>query len=116
MQGGINDTKVFLPLDDQRINGNAMHLIKINLIDIFTDDLNQVLIALELDVLHLYLVHLIDNGCVMRSQHLCTVFPIGLVTVVLARIVAGSDIDTALATQWRIAKDTSGVGLKSSNR
>ena len=35
----------------------------------------------------------------MRGQHLCAIIPIGLVAVVLARVVAGGDVDAALATQ-----------------
>ena len=76
-----------------------MNLVQIYLVYIFTDNLNQIFVAFELNVLNGYLVYFIDNGCVVRSKYLCTVIPISLVAVVFFRVVACSQVDTALATE-----------------
>ena len=95
----INDAEVFLTLDYFRVDRKGMNLVQIYLVYIFTDNLNQIFVAFELDILNGYLVYFIDNGCVVRSKYLCTVIPISLVAVVFFRVVACSQIDTALATE-----------------
>ena len=76
-----------------------MYLLQVCFVHILADNLDKFLIAVEFDVGHLHLVHLIDNSGIVRSQHLCTVVPISLIAVILTWIVASRDIDTALATQ-----------------
>ena len=78
----INDAEVFLTLDYFRVDRKGMNLVQIYLVYIFTDNLNQIFVAFELDILNGYLVYFIDNGCVVRSKYLCTVIPISLVAVV----------------------------------
>ena len=76
-----------------------MNHVQINLIHFLADNLNQVLVAVELDVGHRHLVHLFDNGSIVRSEHLRTVIPISLVAVVFSGVVAGCNVDTALAAE-----------------
>ena len=100
----IDNLHVFVTGDSCRINRNSFHHIQINLIDVFTDNLNQILVAIELDVGHSHLVHLINDTFIVRSQYLCTIIPISLVTIVFSRIMRGSNIDTALATEMTDSK------------
>ena len=106
VQGSIDNLEVFLTLDDLRINRNALNQVEINLIDIFANDLDKVFVTLELHILNTHLVDFVDDACVMRCKHLCTIFPISLVSVVLLGIVAGSDIHTTLASQMTDCKRT----------
>jgi len=76
-----------------------MNHVQINLIHFLANNLNQVLVAVELDVVHSHLVHLFDNGSIVRSEHLRTVIPISLVAVVFSGVVAGCNVDTALAAE-----------------
>ena len=99
MKRRINDTEVFLTFNHFRVDGKGVDFIQIYLVDVFADNLNQILVALELDVLNSYFVHFIDNGSVVRSKYLRTVIPIGFVTVVFFRGVACGQVDTALATE-----------------
>ena len=99
MKRRINDTEVFLTFNHFRIDGKGVDFIQIYLVDVFADNLNQTLVALELDVLNSYFVHFIDNGSVVRRKYLRTVIPIGFIAVVFFRVVACGQIDTALATE-----------------
>ena len=65
----VNDAEVFLTLDYFRVDRKGMNLSRIYLVYIFTDNLNQIFVALELDVLNGNLVYFIDNGCVVRSKY-----------------------------------------------
>ena len=99
MKRSIHNAEVFLATDDFGVDGDGMNHVQINLIHFLADNLNQVLVAVELDVVHRHLVHLVDNGRVVRSEHLRTVIPISLVAIVFSGVVAGCDVDTALATE-----------------
>ena len=99
MKRSIHNAEVFLATDDFRVDGDGVNHVQINLIHFLTDNLNQVLVAVELDVVHSHLVHLVDDGCIVRSEHLRTVIPISLVAVVFSGIMAGGDVDTALAAE-----------------
>ena len=104
MERSIDDAKVFLTLNHFRINGKGMDFIQIHLVYVLTDNLNQIFVAFELDVLNSHFVYLINNGCIVRGKHLRTIIPIGLVTVVFFRVMACSQVDTALAAQMTDSK------------
>ena len=76
-----------------------MHLFEIDVINLFADDFNQFGLALETDIGHAHLVHLVDDTLVVGREHLCAVVPIGLVTVVFLRVVAGCEDNAALAAE-----------------
>ena len=99
MKRSIHNAEVFLATDDFGVDRDGVNHVQINLIHFLADNLNQVLVAVELDVGHRHLVHLFDNGSIVRSKHLRTVIPISLVAVVFSGIVAGGNVDTALATE-----------------
>ena len=104
MDRSIDDGEVLLTLDDFWVDGNAMNHVEINLVDFFTNDGYELVVAIELDVLVVHLVYFVDDAFVVRSQHLCTIIPVSLVAVVLTRVVAGSDIHTTLATEMTDGK------------
>ena len=112
MQRSVDDAKVFLALDDGGIDRDAVHHVEVDLVDVFADDLDEVLIAFELDVADLHLVDFFDDGGVMRGQDLCAVVPVGFVAVILARVVAGGDVDTALTAQVTDGKRYFGRGAQ----
>ena len=54
--------------------------------------------------------YLVDDTGIVGSEHLGTIFPIGLVAVVLFGVVAGGDVDTGLALQSADGEGTFGSG------
>ena len=76
-----------------------MHGLHVVVIHFTAYDLYQLRHCLQLYILHLYLVHLVDDALVVWCQHLCAVFPIGLVAVVLLGIVAGGNVYAGLCMQ-----------------
>ena len=99
MKRSIHNAEVFLATDDFGVDRDGVNHVQINLIHFLADNLNQVLVAVELDVGHRHLIHLVYDGCIVRSEHLRTVIPISLVAVVFSGVVAGCNVDTALATE-----------------
>ena len=96
----INDLHILMTGDSFRINRNCLHHIEVNLVNIFTDDLNQIRVPLELDISSgSDIIHFINDTSIVRSQYLRTVIPVCFVTVVFFRIVRSSQNDTALATE-----------------
>ena len=86
--------------DSFRINRNCLHHIEVNLVNIFTDDLNQIRVPLELDISSgSDIIHFINDTSIVRSQYLRTIIPVCFVTVVFFRIVRSSQDNTALATE-----------------
>ena len=84
----VYNLHIFMAGDRFRIDRNSLHHIQIYLIDIFSDDLNQIRVTLELDIgSRSNLIHFIDNALIVRSQYLRTVVPISLITVVFFRVV-----------------------------
>ena len=104
MQWCIDDAQVFLALDHLRINADAVYLLQVDIINVLAYNLNQIRIALELDVLRLHLSHLVDDALIMWGQHLSAIVPISLVAIVLTRVVACCDVDTCLASQMTDSK------------
>jgi len=100
MNRSIDNLHIFVTGDSCRINRNSFHHIQINLIDVFTDNLNQIRISLEFNIgSRSNCIHFVDDTFIVWSQYLCTIVPICLVTVVFLRIVRSSQDDTALATE-----------------
>ena len=96
----IDNLHIFVTGDSCRINRNGFHHVQINLINVFTDNLNQIRISLEFNISSRSNgIHFINDTLIMRSQHLCTIIPICLITVVFFRIVRSSQNDTTLATE-----------------
>ena len=86
-------------LNQSGIYADTLNCIQIGFVNLLAYYLDQVWITLELDIGHLNLGNLIDDTCIMRSQHLCAVLPVCLVAVVFTGIVAGSHVYATLATQ-----------------
>src|SRR5574344_563452 len=76
-----------------------MYLIKIQLINILANDLNQFGIPVKLDIFCIYLLNFIYNTCIMRSKNLCAIIPVSFITVVFTWIMTCCDIDTTLTIQ-----------------
>ena len=99
MHRRIDDVKVFLTQDDILINHSLLDSLQVVPVHLTTDDLNQVVVRLELHVLDLHLVHLLDDTYIVRSQHLCAVFPISLVAIIFAGVVRSCHVDTSLSVK-----------------
>ena len=88
-----------------RRKGNSCQSVDIQIVDFRTDDFNQVFIAFEFDVAGIAdLVYFGDRVTVVRSDHLCTVVPVSLVTIVFFRVMRSCQDDTALASQFTDSK------------
>ena len=75
-----------------------MDVLKIFLIDVFANDLNQIGVALKLYLTHvLYIIDIVDDVDIMGRYHLSAIIPIGLVAVIFLGIVRGGDVHTTLA-------------------
>ena len=99
MQRRIDDVQVFLAQNHILVHHAGLHCLHIGVVHLATDNLNQVFVRRPFHIVHRYLVHLVNDTLVMRLEHLRTIFPIRLVTVVLARVVACRYIHTTLAFQ-----------------
>ena len=108
MQWCINDFEVFLAFDNGRVDANSLHHIEIKLVNLFADDFYQLRITLKFHVGHFHLVNLVNNTLVVRSQNLRAIFPISLVAIVLAGVVASRNIHAALASKVPDSKRTLG--------
>ena len=99
VHGGVDDVEVLLTVDDVLVDEGFVyggHVVEVHLT---TDNLDEVPVGFELHVLDGHLVHFFDDAGVMGGKYLCTVLPIGLVTVVFLGVVAGGDVYTGLGTQ-----------------
>ena len=99
MHRRVNDVEVFLPVDDILVNHSLLYGAEIVIVHLTTDNLYDVLVALELHVIYCHLVNLVNDTLVMRSKHLCAIFPVSLVAVVLTRIVACSYVYASLTME-----------------
>ena len=107
MKRGIDNADVFLHL----VNGILIHYLCFYMsdefvINLFTDNLifscgNGILLA---DGLYGRKIgdcqYLCGNAFVMRRCKLCTILPVHFVSIVLSRVVAGSNIQTCDAVQF----------------
>ena len=83
MDGRIDDLHVVILLVDLGAERQGVDVLDVGGINVLTDDLDQVGIALKLDVAHvLDGVNVIDDVHVVGGYHLGTVIPVGLVAVV----------------------------------
>ena len=110
MQRSVNNFEILLTGDASRVDGEFLHFGEINIIDFLTDNLDKSGIAFKLDVSHTHFVHFVDDTLVVRSQHLRTIVPISLVSVVFLRVVAGGENDTALTAEMTDGKRHFGSG------
>ncbi len=100
MDGGIDDLQVVVFLVDLGAEREGVDVLDVGTVNVFADDLDQVGVALKLDVAHvLNGVDVVDDIHVVRGDHLCTVIPIGFVAVVNLGVVRRRDVHTALAAQ-----------------
>ena len=97
-----------LTFDHFWINADGLDCVEISLIDVLSDDLKQLFVTFKLNVFYLHLVHFIDDSHVVWGQHLCAVFPISLVSIVLFWVVTGCNVHTSLATKMPDGKRTLG--------
>ena len=72
------------------------HIVEVHL---SSDDFNEVPVGFKLYVLNGHFVHLFDDARVVWCEHLCAVFPVGLVAIVFLRVVACSDVHSSLCSQ-----------------
>ena len=110
MQRRVNNLQVFLSFDNFWVNTNGLYHIEIHLIYLFADNLYQWFITIKLYIRHLYLLYLVDNTLVVRSQNLCSVFPIGLITVIFFGVMTRCNVNTALAFEMSDGERTLGSG------
>ena len=85
-----------LVLDDLGVDTDGLNLLQVRLVHVLSDHLDERVVALELHVADAHLVHLVDDTCVVGCEHLRAVLPVSLVAIVLTRVVAGRQVDTAL--------------------
>ena len=95
----IDNVEVLLAQDDVLVDHSLLDSLDIVPVHLTADGDDEVFVTLELDVLNLNLVHLVDDALIMRSQHLCSIVPVGLIAIVFARIVRCRHIDTSLTTK-----------------
>ena len=96
VERSVDDLQIVLATDHLTVDRDRADLTQIRLVDVFANNLDEILIRLELHVIDGYLVHFVDDAFVVRSQHLGTILPISLVAIVLAWVVAGSDVHACL--------------------
>ncbi len=99
MHWRIDDVEVFLTKDDILVDHCLLDSLQVIPVHLTTDNLDQVFVALELHIVDSHLVHLVDDTHIMRSQHLCAVLPVCLVSIILLRIVRSGNIDTSLTSE-----------------
>ena len=93
-----------LILNDLRVNTDGLYLIKINLINLFADNLYQCFIAFELNIFDLNFVHFINDSLVMGRKYLCTILPVSLVTIVFTWVMTCCNVHTSLCLQMTNSK------------
>ena len=96
MHRAIDDVQVLLTQNHILVDHCFLHSLQVVPVHLTTDDFNEFLVAFELHVVDGYLVHFINDALIVRSQHLCAIIPISLVAVILLRVVAGGENDTAI--------------------
>ena len=94
---GVNDIEVFLTQDGVLVDHNALNRHHVVVVHLTTDDLDEILVSLPFHVREGYFIHLFDDTLVMRLEHLRTILPVSLVSVVLFRVVGRGDVHTTLA-------------------
>ena len=99
MQWRVNDAKVLLAVNHVLVNQSLVHSVQVVDIHLTTDNLDEVIVRRELHLVNRHLVHLVNDARIVRCQHLCAIVPVSLVTVILAWVVAGSDVHTCLCAQ-----------------
>ena len=110
MEGCIDNLQVLLALNHLGIDADFLDALQIDAVNLLANGDDEVFVALKLHIIDGHLVHLVDDTGIVGSEHLGTIFPIGLVAVVLFGVVAGGDVDTGLALQFADGEGTFGSG------
>ena len=109
---GIDNLEVMLALDYLGIEREGLDVGKECGVDFFTDNLDELLVAVELDVLGTDAAYVIDDVDVVGSDNLRAIFPISLVAVVFLGVVGGGDVHAALATEFADCERKFGSGTE----
>ena len=112
MHGAVNDVQVLLAQDDILIYHGLLHGGHVVIVHFAADNLDEIPVGFKLDVFNLHLVHLVDDTLVVWSQYLCTVCPVGLVSVVLLGVVRSGYVYTGNGTQLTDGKTDFGCGTE----
>ena len=99
VNGRINDFQVVVTLDGVRRQGNGLDLADKGVVDFFSDDLDEVLVAFKPDILCLDQIDFVDDIGVVGRNDLGAIVPVCLVSVVFFGIVGGGQDDTALTSE-----------------
>ena len=99
MHSRINDVQILLAVDNLLVDESLMHGSHIIIVHFTTNDFNLIPIGFKLHIGNRYTVHLVDDTLVVRSQHLSTISPICLITVILFGVVTGCNVHSCLGTQ-----------------
>ena len=110
---GVDDFEVVVTLDDFGVQGEALDCSQEGFVDVGTDVLYQLGIALELDVTYIGdFVDVVDDIDIVRSKYLCAVSPVGFVSVVFFRVVGCGNVYAALASEMTYGEGQLGGGLE----
>ena len=97
----INDLHVVMTFDRFRRKGNSCQSVDVQVVDFRTNDFDQLFISFEFDIAGVAdLIYFSNRVTVVRSDHLCTVVPIGFVAVIFFRVMGCCQDDTALTSQF----------------
>ena len=106
MHRGVNDIEVFLTQDGVLVDHNALNRHHVVVVHLTTDDLDEILVSLPFHIREGYFIHLFDDTLVVRLEHLRTILPVSLVSVVLFRVVGRGHVHTTLAFEMTDSKRT----------
>jgi hypothetical protein len=96
---GVNYLDV-LVLDDVFLTEcQRLHLVQVDLVEVFAEHLDEVGVALELDVRDFHCGSLLDDIDVVGRHYLCAVVPICLVAVVFLGVVGCRNHHAAVAAE-----------------
>ena len=88
MDGRVDDAHVLMLLDEVQGEGETVHFLKIDVIELLVEDGDEVGVALEVDHRGVGdFLHLGNDVLVVRADQLTAVVPIGLIAVVFLGIV-----------------------------
>ena len=106
VQRSINNLQVLLTFDYLRVDRDRLNLLEVSIVHLFTDNLDERLVSSKLHIVNLNLVHLIYYTDIMRRQHLCSVLPICLISVILTRIMRSCYVHTSLTSEMAYRERT----------
>ena len=104
MHWAVNNVQVFLAQNNVLIYHSLLNSLQVVPVHLTTNDVDEFLIAFKLNVLNLNLVYLVDNTLIVWSQHLSTIVPICLISVILTWVVRCCYVYTCLASELTDSK------------